>query len=130
MFTRSRHVIAVLLLLALPLQSIAASAMLLCKMVHASESVPTSANGLHDHMAHQSLVAGEAPESQQGHIEKKPSAHQCSACMVCSGFLALPSASSMVTARPASHQYLQVQFTAPMQLHLQGPKRPPRLHLA
>jgi hypothetical protein len=129
MLSRSRHVIAVLLLLALPLQSIAASAMLLCKMVHASESTLTSANGLHDHMA-QSLVAGEGPESQQGHIEKKPSAHQCSACMVCSGFLALPSASSMVKARPVSHQYVQVQFTAPMQLHLEGPKRPPRLPLA
>ncbi len=114
MFNRCRHFLAIVLLLALPLQSVAASAMLLCKMVHVNTDV-IAAEHNHEHDEHNQ-------SSEQG----ASSAHQCSACMVCSGFLALPVSMGVLFATHASYQYVEFRYGAHPKPNLEGPKRPPR----
>lgn len=153
MTTRFRKVVALLLLLALPLQGFAAAGMSACLPGHArlmapvspdempAETAPASGHdhGSHHHVndgAHDSDVAGpdaEAVAQIAGTVvgtQDSPVRTKCSACATCCIGAALLPQSILPTTPGFSLAPPLAVSTAPVSFITDGPIRPPRSVLA
>jgi hypothetical protein len=122
MFRTLQRLIICALLIAVPLQGITATAMLLC-----SPNV---------HNPHQSSVHGDQLDTQAAavnaagtssdHHSSMNSTSQCSACSLCCNLLAIPP--SMLAMNPSTEpqHYPTLNVSAPFGPIIEGPKRPPR----
>jgi hypothetical protein len=134
MIATYRHLLAALLLLAIPLQGYAASTMLFCKSGHHSQisSAENSARASQhsDHGTH----AGATSQSPDHHGGAKTAAGEkpatCSACSLCCNLTVLVSSIEALGVS-VDHAALQpLQVSPPSNPSLKGLKRPPRALLA
>jgi hypothetical protein len=118
-----------LLVLAMPLQGIAASSKLFCKSGHHSQiaSQHEKVNTQHDDHSHHSHQTGHSSSENEANVNE---ASQCSACSLCCNLSALPASIELRAESfesPALFEFDRRQAPAPL---LEGPKRPPRVPFA
>ena len=121
MFGRWRFAIAWLLLLALPLQGLAAATMLNCGAGHGAPALHNEAQSAAHHDAHQ-----HQHHHTTGHGLNQLAKFKCSACAVCCIGAALPA--TLLVFAPAVPQALPgpVITVQPVEFVTDGPDRPPR----
>lgn len=124
-----RRALIALLALALPLQSMAAAAMLGCAAgAHRAASAAAEMPAGHDHAA-MLAAAADAPDRQ--HAQHADAAHQCSACAACCIGAALPSTALQPPDAAPGHP-LQRAAPEPRDASISALplERPPRFHAA
>lgn len=141
-----RSVLVWLLVLAMPVQGIAAARMQHCAPTHARMQVVGQAEvPMHEHdHAHataddgQGLSAEATAASSRSAVDtsgpvKAPvsaDAQQCSACAACCPTLGLPATAELVPAAPIAAPAAQRSVLAVVAFVTSGPDRPPRVVLA
>jgi hypothetical protein len=140
-----RHLLALLLVLALPLQGYAAGTMLLCGPLHqgtmTAQSAPSAAHRVaapshdagHDHSQHQAMT--KAQDSSRDPVDAGTTPvnkvyGKCSLCAACCAVVALPSAAPLFDSEPAATQYVVAATVTPAGFLTGGIERPPRPVLA
>jgi hypothetical protein len=125
--TTLKRFFACLLLLAVPLQGMAAAVMLHCKADHHGQGISKTADSAHSHYG----MAQEAHDSHSSaqHAETNASA-KCSACSVCCNLAALPTAFSALGSLTETASPFVTNAYPNFGPVLEGPKRPPRLLFA
>ena len=143
MLSRLRFTLMWLLLLALPLQGVAAATLLHCGPGHHGMQV-AEAPVAHHHSAedsdhhhgeaghvHTAMHAGNAGDHAPSAADiAKLSKFKCSACASCCLGLALPTAVVALTTFVPADAPAFVVRVEPVGFFTDGPDRPPRLHLA
>ncbi|MBA3589791.1 hypothetical protein [Methylibium sp.] len=139
-----RIVLAWLLVLALPVQGVAAQAMLFCGPMHSTmafgSAAPTVAPTHHDHALHEhgaspAAAATEAhAHTQEASTQPVSSAEMssatCSVCASCCSMAAIATALVVPDALSFSPVYTLSPFEPHASLAAGGLERPPKLHLA
>jgi hypothetical protein len=133
MLVKVRSLLSFLLVLAIPLQGIAANTMVFCKTTHHASQ--TAKRSIHQTsvqaQSHNMLNEADAKTSDHAnHPRDAARSSQCSACHFCCHFSALPSYLSIEVAPPTASDIPIFTTSAPLGPVLAGLKRPPRLLLA
>lgn len=125
-----RLVLVWLIMLAIPLQGLAAASMAICAGEQQARTVPAAVSGdAHDHSSHAHAAApsaGHAPQQADVHAAAPDTGHECGACATCCHSPALtqdrpwPAFSAAVQA-VVTAPYVAIP-TAPSRL----PDKPPR----
>jgi hypothetical protein len=136
MYRSIRYLFLYALLLAIPLQGVTATAMMLCtsghhsnvssaKVVHPSDNL-VNPHDNHDAQVHHQPAASQAIASAGDHHDGMNSSTKCSACSLCYNLLAIPNALPIVGTSFDAKDYSIANLHAPFGPVLEGPKRPPR----
>lgn len=142
MLTRFRLFLACLVMVALPLQGLAAATMLFCGTGDAQE-VHAQASGLHDHAAHMHGAAhadahsgAQADTHADSHIAQSPSGkpgslpdagHKCGVCAACCHGAAMAGFSATPLSPPLPQADLAEPFVLIHARAASVPDKPPRL---
>ena len=122
-----RIALAWLLAVALPLQGVAAQAMLTCGPAH-HQVAATHEHAMHEHGA---VSAGEHHDQHQAKVVKSSPAGKCSACASCCGAAAMTTATFTVEVIPPLHAPVVATIPAGKVIEsVGGLDRPPRPFLA
>jgi hypothetical protein len=127
-----RHLVACLLLLAIPLQGYAASTMLFCTAGQHSqtESAQAPATIAHhgDHTGHP--VPLKKSSQHHGDAKTPKGTTTCSACSLCCNLVVMMPSHEVVATFASHERLLPAQILPPQSPSLKGLKRPPRARLA
>jgi hypothetical protein len=126
--------LACLLMLAVPLQGIAASTKLFCKSGHHSQNSSHHATMQSHHAMSESHGVNDiSNHGNHSVIESKASGQadgQCSVCGLCGNLSALPPSIDSLAESFKSPVLFEFTLVPPPAPFLEGPKRPPRLLFA
>jgi hypothetical protein len=134
--TLLRFIVSCVLALALPLQSYAASSMLMCGPLHqgaAGEAHHAPHTAPADHAAgdaHHGHAAPEAQSAATAGSDANAVFVKCSLCAACCTALGLLPHAPLFGAQPAATAYRTLQVDAPAGVLPAGLERPPRAFLA
>ena len=147
-----RYLVMWLLIVALPVQGLAASTMLFCGPGH--HGAPKTTDSGHDHASHLHMGASEVSATSQGaahpdaveaapphdgssfspasvkHVKHANVPGKCSACAACCTVAFLPTAIIAFTEPAPSRALAVVEPVAHVGFFTDGPDRPPRIPLA
>lgn len=124
-----RLLLSCLLLLALPLQGLAAGARLHCGSAHGPEAAHAGMHASHEaHHHHDGAAAHEhtGHDSPAGHDASSAGPDSCSACALCCHALALPVAAWPLDATTPPRAVAQAPAAPPPQFLTDRLERPPR----